>query len=164
MPHAGHLKIAVTTNGLTQVDANFSGAKHVVFYDVTHDSSEFVDLVQFKGGAGGTRKPGGGKGTGCWMLEAEEESPPGTDPLSARVEALKGCGVLFTEGIGDPAAMRVKYLNVFPVKLEHARDIGEVILHLQRMMSNNPPLWLRRAMRDKKQSAPGLAAGAMSPA
>ena len=159
MPETGHLKIAVTTNSLTQVDANFVGAKQVVFYDVTHDSSEFIDLVQFKGGGGGDKKKtGAGKSGGCCMMETEEESPGSTDPLSARVDALKGCAVLFTTGIGDPAAMRVKDLNVFPVKLEQPRDIDEVIFHLQRMMNKNPPLWLRRAMRYETQNDPCLTA------
>jgi len=148
MPDTGHIKIAVTTNGLTQVDANFVGAKHVVFYDVTHDSSMFLDIVKFKGGGGGEKKnPGAGKNGGCCMMDAEDETPNGSDPLTARVEALKGCDVLFTKGIGDPAAMRVQDQHVFPVKLENTRDIDDVIFHLQRMMNNNPPLWLRKALR-----------------
>jgi nitrogen fixation protein NifX len=146
MSEIGHLKIAITTNGLTQVDANFNGAKQVVFYDVASDSSRFVDLVQFKG-SGAKKQPGAGKNGGCWMMDTEEESVGGVDHLSARVDALKGCAVLFTKGIGDPAAMRVKDLNVFPVKLENARDIDDVIVNLQKMMANDPPpLWIRRAM------------------
>jgi nitrogen fixation protein NifX len=149
MPMLSHLKIAVTTNGLTQVDANFAGAKNVVFYNVSHDSSEFLDIVQFKGG--GSKKTGEGKGAGkggcCAMMDNDDEPTNGVDPLTARVEALKGCAVLFTKGIGDPAAMRVQDQKVFPVKMESVRDIEEVILNMQRMMSNtNPPLWLRRAL------------------
>lgn len=147
MSEIGHLKIALTTNGLTQVDANFNGARQVVFYDVASDSSHFLDLVQFKGGA--KKRPGAGKNGGCWMMDAEEdaETADGVDPLAARLDALKGCAVLFTKGIGDPAAMRVKDLNVFPVKLENSRDIDDVIVHLQKMMANDPPpLWIRKAM------------------
>lgn len=152
MPDFGHLKIALTTNGLTQVDANFVGAKQVVFYDVAPDSSQFMDIVQFKGGGGNKKKPGAGKNGGCWMMEADEETTGGADPLTARIDVLKGCAILFTKGIGDPAAMRVKDLNVFPVKLEMARNIEDVIIHLQRMMNHNPPLWLRKAMGYESQA------------
>ena len=49
-----HLRIALTTNSLVKVDANFAAAKQVVFYDVDRDGSEFVDVVHFT--------PGGKKG------------------------------------------------------------------------------------------------------
>ena len=42
-----HLRLAVTTNNLVEVDANFAVAKQVVFYDVARDHSEFVDVVNF---------------------------------------------------------------------------------------------------------------------
>ena len=142
----GHVKIALTTNGLTQVDANFASARQVVFYDVGVDQAEFLDCLQFK--AGGKQGPGGGKGgAGCWMEEiAAEESASGVDPLTQRVDALIGCGILFTKALSDPAAVRVHALKVFPVKMELTRDIDEVIAQLQKMMGNHPPLWLRKAM------------------
>ena len=57
---APHLRIAVTSNSLVQLDANFAAAKQVVFYDVACDASEFVDVVHFR--PGGKKGPGGGKG------------------------------------------------------------------------------------------------------
>ena len=53
---APHLRIAVTSNSLIQLDANFVGAKQVVFYDVARDASEFVDVVHFR--PGGKKVPG----------------------------------------------------------------------------------------------------------
>lgn len=92
------------------------------------------------------------------MMDIDDEPTNGVDPLTARVEALKGCAVLFTKGIGDPAAMRVQDQKVFPVKMDSVRDIDEVILNMQRMMSNtNPPLWLRRALGYIEQDIPCLA-------
>lgn len=149
MQQPGHVKIALTTNGLTKVDANFAGARQVVFYDVSVDDAAFLDCVQFKGGLAGGKGPGGGKGggEGCWMEEmAAEEAAGGQDPLTARVDALAGCGILFTKALSDPAAVRVFANKVFPVKMEKTMDIDEVIAGLQKMMKNNPPLWLRKAM------------------
>ena len=57
---APHLRIAVTTNSLIQVDANFAAAKQVVFYDVARDSSEFVDVIHFSPGGIARKGPGGG--------------------------------------------------------------------------------------------------------
>ncbi|MFD2835681.1 hypothetical protein ACFS3C_00850 [Azotobacter vinelandii] len=32
------------------------------------------------------------------------------------------------------------------MKMQHSREIDEVVAHLQRMMGSNPPLWLRKAL------------------
>lgn len=147
---APHLRIAITTNSLIQCDANFAAAKQVVFYDVTRDSSEFVDVVHFRRGAKAKKGPGGGVGMkagGCVMDDMEDDDGKGRDPLVERVEALKGCSVLFTLGLSDLAAVRVHNNRIFPVKSEKVRDIDEVIANVQRLMGGSPPLWLRRVMR-----------------
>ncbi|MDR0701166.1 MAG: hypothetical protein LBF61_01945 [Azoarcus sp.] len=148
MPGSGHVKIALTSNDLITVDANFQAARQVVFYDVTEKSAEFLDCMQFKGGSRARKGTGGGKGANggfCWMEELGEESEDGTDPLTARVKALEGCGILFTRGLSDPAAVRIHANKVFPVKMERRREIDEVILSLQGMMAR-PPLWLKKAL------------------
>lgn len=147
---APHLRIAVTTNSLIQLDANFAAAKQVVFYDVTRNSSEFVDVVHF--GKGAKKGLGGGHGAAngrCVMDDMENDDGTGRDPLVERVAALKGCSVLFTLGLSDLAAVRVHAERIFPVKSEKARSIDDVIANVQRLMNGVPPLWLRRVMRDR---------------
>lgn len=68
MSNIGHIKIALTTNSLTDVDADFASTRQMVFYDVSYDTAEFLDVVQFvpgrpPTGMGGGKRPGGG--TGC---------------------------------------------------------------------------------------------------
>lgn len=147
MLQPGHVKIAITSNSLTRADVGLSAARQVLFYDVGCDSAEFLDCVQFKGLGGKGR--GGGKrgGAGCWMDEIAEDEVQGEDPLTAKVNALEGCGVLFTKSLSDPAAVRVHALKVFPVKMDQSREIDEIITGLQKMMKTTPPpLWLRKAM------------------
>ncbi|MDR3518138.1 MAG: NifB/NifX family molybdenum-iron cluster-binding protein [Azospirillaceae bacterium] len=144
-----HLRVAVTSNSLLQVDANFAAARQVVFYDVARDASAFVDVIHFS--RAGRKGPGGGLGRaggGCIMDDMENDDGSGRDPLVERVEALKGCSVLFTLGLSDLAAVRIHNLRVFPVKSEQTRAIDDVITALQRLMRGVPPLWLRRVMRD----------------
>jgi nitrogen fixation protein NifX len=147
MPENGHLKIALTTNSLTRVDVDFAKARRVVFYDVAHDSAEFLDSMHFSPPEKreGDKK-GGGRNGGCCMVDADEALANG-DPFAAKVEALQGCAILFTRGLSDFVAVRIRDQHVFPVKMEKVRDIDVVIAYLQQMMSNNPPLWLRRAMK-----------------
>ncbi|OIQ93819.1 dinitrogenase iron-molybdenum cofactor [mine drainage metagenome] len=142
-----HLRIALTTNSLIQCDASFAAARQVVFYDVAAEAAEFVDVVHFR--RGGRKGPGGGQGRagGCVMEDMGDDDGQGRDPLVERVEALKGCSVLFTLGLSDLAAVRVHNEKVFPVKSETVRDIDEVIANLQRLLKGGTPLWLRRVMR-----------------
>jgi len=87
----GYLKVAITTNSLLQVDADLISAKQIVFYDVSKDSSEFVDCVHFGPGASGRRKgKGPGGGTGCTM-DDQDEGGTSQDRLTTMVEALEGC-------------------------------------------------------------------------
>lgn len=150
MMNVPHLRIAITSNSLIQMDANFVGAKQFLFYDVSEDNYEFIDAIHFT--RGGKKGQGGGKGQaggGCVMDDMEDDDGQGRDPLVERVEAVKDCSVLFTLGLSDLAAVRVHSHRVFPVKSEKVRDIDDVITNLQRMMKGVPPLWLRRSLRDE---------------
>jgi hypothetical protein len=143
-----HLRVALTTNSLQKVDANFAAAKQLVFYDVDRDSSEFVDVVHFT--PGGKKGVGGGRGGAdgrCVMEDMGDDDGTGRDPLVERVAALKGSSVLFTLGLSDLAAVRINNLRVFPVKSAQVRTIDDVIGNVQRLMRNTPPLWMRRCMR-----------------
>ena len=146
MTEPGHVKIAITTNDLLQVDADFISARQIVFYDVGPDTSEFLDSVTLAALKNGGQKKGPGGGTGCSMNDNDDDAT--LDRIGLMVEAIRGSAVLFTKGLSDPQAVRVKNADVFPVKMEHNREIFDVIEHMQRMLTRNPPPWLRRAMGD----------------
>ena len=76
-----------------------------------------------------------------------------TGRMAERVEALGGCSVLFTLGLSDLHAVHVKRRGIFPVKMEKSRSVDDVVESLQTMLKNNPPLWLRRALRGSSGQA-----------
>lgn len=141
----GHLKVAFTTDSLLSVDADFGTARQFVFYEVGAEAADFVDCVQFKdrprGDGNGGEKKGGGRCCGGAPAPAVGSS------IDARIEALRGTGLLFTLAMSDPQSVRVADLGVFPVKLAGARSILEAVDRLQEMLRGTPPLWLQRAMR-----------------
>lgn len=144
-----HLRIAVTTDSMVQVDANFVAAKQFMLYDVSVDESEFVDVLHFKRRRK-TKAAGGGKannGGRCVMDDQGDDDGTGFDPLVERVKSLDGCNLLFTLGLSDVAAVRVAELKIFPVKSEKVRPIDDVIAQVQTMMAAKmQPLWMRRAL------------------
>ncbi len=152
MSKPGHIKIALTSNSLTRVDCAFALAKQIVFYDVTYHDSEFIDVIRFNGGGDAGEHKGSAKNGGsCWM--EDEGLNAGGDRTTPRVAAVKGCHVVFTKGLSDVAAVKLRDANVFPVKMEKGKDIDEVIAYLQQLMNNGlPPLWLRKALGGPRNS------------
>lgn len=148
MDKSGFIKVAIATNDLLAVDANFAIAKQLVFYEVSAEESEFVDCVQFRAGGKVGKGPGGGMG--CSM--GDPSGGVANEAMVDRIESVKGCALLFSKGLSDLHAVSVKNLNVFPVKVENSREIPEVLEYVQKMIVR-PPLWLRRALG---QTAPAV--------
>lgn len=154
MSAIGHIKIAFSSNNLTHVDTSFVSARQILFYDVTYDRREFLEVVRFakpyptsdgstaSPSEPATSRPGKGRNGGCCFADLTE----GSDRLARRVEALQGCAILFCNELNDLAAVRLRDAGVFPVKLEQRCEIDVVIDALQSMMSARPPLWLRKAL------------------
>ena len=156
MSDAAYLKVALATNDLITVDAPFISARQIVFYGVTGKDTQFLGLHQFKGskpkdalkdpGAPATandQAAGAKKGRCCGAVESAYGGS-----IEARVGVLAGCSVLFTLGLSDPQAVRVNDLGVFPVKMEHPREIDEVLQRLQLLINSNPPMWLVKALKE----------------
>jgi nitrogen fixation protein NifX len=144
MPQLGHIKIAIATNDLLQANGHFAHSKQIVFYDVSEDSYEFLDCTQFRGnGAGGAPVKGPGGGRGCAIGDPSEGVS--TASVQDRIDAVRGCAMLFCKGLTDLHGVNVQNLEVYPVKLEFSREIPEVIAHVQGLIAR-PPLWLRRAL------------------
>lgn len=147
----GHLRVAVCSKSLTHVDANFSFAKQIVFYDVSYDAITFLDVTKFASPprrheaakAAESQPMGAGRKGGCCMAELGGSE---VDQLSARVASLEECDVLFCVGLNDLAAVRIRDAGVFPVKMETVRETDEVLASLQWRMNHNPPLWIRRLL------------------
>lgn len=174
MTAIGHVKIALATNSLTHVDTSFTFAKHIVFYDVSYDTREFLDTVRLAAprspqntdtdadddsktateastatesstaAEAGKPRPGSGRNGGCCFAEAALAE--GSDRLAAQVDVVRGCAILFCKELNDLAAVRLHEAGIFPIKIEQRRDIDNVIDALQKTMNHNPPLWLRKAL------------------
>lgn len=156
MSAIGHVKIALTTNNLTHVDTSFTSARQIVFYDVTYDQREFLEMVRFAKprpanaadtappAESATPRPGAGRNGGCCFADAGLTE--GSDRLAGRVEAMQGCAILFCKELNDLAAVRLRDVGVFPVKLEQRCEIDIAIDALQNTMNARPPLWLRKAL------------------
>jgi nitrogen fixation protein NifX len=129
------MKVAFATNDLKRVDAHFGGARQMVFYEIAADSAHLLEAIQFD----------------HFSAEDGAHSPDdGDDRLGPKIDALKGCALLFVLAIGGPAAARVIGQKIHPIKLASAEAITDVIARVQAMLKGNPPPWLRKALQDDR--------------
>lgn len=142
MAQVGHVRVALTTNNLTDVDADFSSAKQILFYDVSGEGVSFVDAAQFEGRPPGARGPGGG--SGCSAMDPLDGGT--AESMTARFRAVEDCGVLFTRRLTDFAAVRIHGHGTFPVKMDSKRGVEDVVRQLQHLIATNPPRWLRKRL------------------
>jgi nitrogen fixation protein NifX len=119
------MKVAFTTEDGRHVDSHFGWAKRIAVYDVFPDHSNYVCCKEFSGN----------------LAEDGNE-----DKLSPKLEAIQDCAILYVAAIGGSAAARVVAKNVHPVKVAETEKIESILLQLQRVLSGNPPPWLRKAL------------------
>ncbi|RJF86525.1 nitrogen fixation protein NifX [Oleomonas cavernae] len=124
------LRIAIATQDMKALNAHFGSARKFAVYDVTPQDSRFVEAVEF----------------GTVSDESGKHRNEGDDRIGPKVDALRGCNLLFCLAIGGPSAVKVVNARIHPVKLPAPEPIEAIIAKVQTMMTGNPPPWLRKVM------------------
>lgn len=129
------LRIAIATQDMKALNAHFGSARKFAVYDVTPDDARFVEAVEF----------------GTVSDESGKHKQEGDDRIGPKVEALRGCNLLFCLAIGGPSAVKVVNARIHPVKLPAPEPIDGIIAKVQTMMAGNPPPWLRKVMVSQQE-------------
>jgi nitrogen fixation protein NifX len=119
------MKIAFATEDGKHVNAHFGWAKRIAIYEVSAEHCRFDHNVEFSG-----------------TLEEDGNE----DKLGPKLEAIKDCAILYVAAIGGSGAARVVAKNVHPVKVAETQPIEDTLQQLQKVLSGNPPPWLRKAL------------------
>ncbi len=128
----GALRIAIATQDLKGLNAHFGSAKLFAVYDVTPQSWNFVEAVGFDDVSN----------------ESGQHKSEGDDRITPKVEALKGCHILFCLAIGGPSAAKVVSAKIHPIKVPQPSSIEEVLQRTQTMLKTAPPPWLRKVLAE----------------
>jgi nitrogen fixation protein NifX len=124
------MKVAFATEDLLRVDAHFGWARNIAVYDVSPEAHRLVEVVQFD----------------CDLKEDGTE-----DKLTAKLEAIKDCAIVYVAAIGGSAAAKVVNLKVHPVKVVQPVPIDDLIARMQDVLKGTPPPWIRKAMMKGKE-------------
>ena len=119
------MRVAFATQDLSTVDAHFGCARHISVWEVTADGARELERLSFD--------------------EAEEDGDH--DKLAPRIEAVRGCSVVFVAAIGPAAAGLAVASGVLPVRIAEGEPIAEAARKLGRVLGGTPPPWLRKALR-----------------
>lgn len=127
---AGALRVAIATQDMKELNAHFGSARRFAVYDVTREEWNLVEAVAFDDVSD----------------ESGKHRTEGDDRITPKVEALKGCHLLFCLAIGGPSAAKVVSAKIHPIKVPHPQSIQEVLLRTQMMLRTCPPPWLRKVL------------------
>lgn len=130
------LRVAFATQDMHRADAHFGSAPRFAIYEVAAARSRFVAALEF---------------TGALADGSGRHQSSGEDRIGPKVEALRGCHLLFCMAIGGPSAAKLVNAGIHPVKLSAAEPIEAILERLRLRMSDAPPPWLRKAMLAGRQ-------------
>ncbi|MER8797036.1 nitrogen fixation protein NifX [Mesorhizobium sp. M0984] len=127
---AGPLRVAIATQDMKNLNAHFGSARRFAVYDVMLEEWKLVEAVAFDDVSD----------------ESGKHPTEGDDRITPKVEALKGCHLLFCLAIGGPSAAKVVSAKIHPIKVPQPQTIQEVLLRTQMMLRTCPPPWLRKVL------------------
>lgn len=127
------LRVAVATQDGRSMNAHFGSARRFMIFEVSPASRRFVETISFD------------------VVTGESGEHREDAPLGAKVEAIRGCNLLFVLAIGASAAAKVINARIHPVKLSEAEPVEQVITKVQELMAGTPPPWMRRALAASKE-------------
>ncbi|MES0132571.1 nitrogen fixation protein NifX [Mesorhizobium sp. M0029] len=127
---AGALRVAIATQDMKNLNAHFGSARRFAVYDVMREEWNLVEAVAFDDVSD----------------ESGKHRTEGDDRITPKVEALKGCHLLFCLAIGGPSAAKLVTAKIHPIKVPQPQTIQEVLLRTQMMLRTCPPPWLRKVL------------------
>ncbi|TWA98947.1 nitrogen fixation protein NifX [Bradyrhizobium stylosanthis] len=119
------MKVAFATQDLKRVDAHFGWAKNIAIYDVRPEGHHLIESIQFDG-------------------DLKEDG--NEDKLTAKIEAIKDCAILYVAAIGGSGAARVVANNIHPMKVSMPEAIDDLCIKLEGVLKGSPPPWLRKVL------------------
>lgn len=124
------MKVAFATEDGQHVNAHFGWARKFAIYDINPDNCQFVHCIEF---AGDLKEDGN------------------EDKLGPKLDAIRDCAILYVAAIGGSAAARVVAKNVHPIKVAETQTIADSLQQLQKVLSGNPPPWIRKALNKGRE-------------
>ena len=124
------MKVAFASKDGIHVNEHFGWCQAFYIYEVLEDKYELLKIV-----------------------DSSQKYEDEVDKLTYKIESLDESDIVYVTQIGPKASNMVKIAGVYPLKaISEDEKIEEVIASLQKLMSGNTPLWLKRIILGKQSS------------
>lgn len=118
------MKIAFASKDGITVNEHFGWCETFYIYEIDKEEYNFINEVDSS-------------------LKFEEE----IDKLEYKINCLEDSDIVYVAQIGPKAANMVKSCGIYPMKSSSENErIEDVLKSLQKLINNNPPLWLQRIL------------------
>jgi len=124
------IRVAIATQDMKSLNAHFGSARKFAIFDVTRQGWRLVGSVGFDQVSD----------------EQGKHANEGDDRITPKVDALKGCHLLFCLAIGGPSAAKVVSAKIHPIKMPQPQPFEEVLERTRVMLAGAPPPWLRKVL------------------
>lgn len=131
------IRVAFCSEDEQYIDAHFARSSNIIIYEFVPSSFYKVDIHSFKSKGIKDNDPKEILEHQNYEREDEEKR------LLERIEAVKGCSILYCSQIGGPAVARLMQHNVFPLKTQGEMRIDDAAQRLHQMFIHNTPHWLQ---------------------
>lgn len=118
------MKIAFASKNGKEINEHFGWCETFYIYEIDKEEYNFINEVDSS-------------------LKFEEE----IDKLEYKINCLEDSDIVYVAQIGPKAANMVKSCGIYPMKSSSENErIEDVLKSLQKLINNNPPLWLQRIL------------------
>jgi len=112
------LKVAFASGDRKHVDQHFGSAEMFLIYEITQHSSQLLENLQF----------------------SEQAQDGNESKLMAKLNALKGCQIVYCQAIGPSAVSQLIKQGIQPMRIDEQLGISTLIKSLQLKLQENDPL------------------------
>lgn len=118
------MKIAFTSKDNIHINQHFGWCQTFYIYEVDEESYKLVEEKDSS-------------------LKKDDE----VEKLMYKLECIEGCDIIYTAQIGPKAANMVQSAGIYPLRASSEDDkIEDALKSIQKMISGNAPLWLKRIL------------------
>ena len=123
------VKIAFASSDRRAVNQHFGAAEAFAIYELDASSTRMIEVAEF--------------------METAMDGHEGK--LAAKVELLGDCAAVYCNAVGASAIQQLLAKGIQPMRVDEGTLIDELLLGLQKNLTNDPPVWLSKHL--KKQSS-----------
>lgn len=116
------MKVAIATQDMARINAHLGWAKHLMIYEVSEEGFAFLKTASFASG--------------------QQDGDHGK--LVPRLEAVKGCNLIFAADIGPEGERGLARAKVIPIRQFANQPVALALEALCCGLRGKAPVWLRQ--------------------